>query len=101
MLPGTSLLPDLVLGAAYLLILLYIFLGIAIVADIFMEAIEEITSKVQLVEVVDENGVILKVEKPVWNATVANLTLMALGSSAPEILLAINDVVTKLDETPS
>lgn len=26
---------------------------------------------------------------------------MALGSSAPEILLAINDVVTKLDETPS
>lgn len=24
----------------------------------------------------------------VWNATVANLTLMALGSSAPEILLS-------------
>jgi len=49
----------------------------------------------------DENNVIQKVEKPVWNATIANLSLMALGSSAPEILLAINDVVTKLDETPS
>lgn len=29
----------------------------------------------------------------VWNPTVANLTLMALGSSAPEILLSIIEVV--------
>lgn len=28
-------------------------------------------------------------EMPVWNETVANLTLMALGSSAPEILLSV------------
>jgi solute carrier family 8 (sodium/calcium exchanger) len=28
----------------------------------------------------------------VWNATVANLTLMALGSSAPEILLNVIDI---------
>jgi hypothetical protein len=28
-------------------------------------------------------------EIPVWNATIANLTLMALGSSAPEILLNV------------
>jgi len=26
---------------------------------------------------------------PIWNATVANLTLLALGSSAPEILLSV------------
>jgi len=77
------------------------FLGIAIISDIFMEAIEVITSKVTLVEVVDENGNIQKIEKPVWNATIANLTLMALGSSAPEILLSISDTVTKLDTTPS
>jgi solute carrier family 8 (sodium/calcium exchanger) len=29
----------------------------------------------------------------VWNDTVANLTLMALGSSAPEILLSIIEVI--------
>jgi len=29
------------------------------------------------------------IETPVWNETVANLTLMALGSSAPEILLSV------------
>ncbi|KAH8044815.1 calcium:sodium antiporter [Aureococcus anophagefferens] len=30
----------------------------------------------------------------VWNATVANLTLMALGSSAPEILLSVIEILT-------
>ena len=29
----------------------------------------------------------------VWNPTVANLTLMALGSSAPEILLSLTDTI--------
>ena len=35
-----------------------------------------------------------------WNATVANLTLMALGSSAPEILLAVLETVTRLGKCP-
>jgi len=99
--PGTSLLPDALLGVAYLLILFYLFLGIAVVADIFMESIEFITSKVTLIEFTDSDGKIQTVEKPVWNPTIANLTLMALGSSAPEILLSIVDVVTKIEETPS
>ena len=30
----------------------------------------------------------------IWNATIANLTLMALGSSAPEILLSIIEIVS-------
>jgi solute carrier family 8 (sodium/calcium exchanger) len=100
-LPGTSLLPDIWLGIVYLLVLLYLFLGIAIISDIFMEAIETITSSVAVVEIVDADGNIQKVEKPVWNPTIANLTLMALGSSAPEILLSISDTVGKLEETPS
>merc|ERR1719277_1840202 len=51
-----------------------------------MGAIEKITSRKKLV--FDKN---LKKFKTVtvWNATVANLTLMALGSSAPEILLNV------------
>ena len=35
----------------------------------------------------------------VWNETVANLTLMALGSSAPEILIAVIETVSNLDAT--
>jgi len=36
----------------------------------------------------------------VWNPTVANLTLMALGSSAPEILLNVIETVSTLGSKP-
>ena len=39
-------------------------------------------------------------EKTVWNATVANLTLMALGSSAPEIMLAVLETIMQLEDEP-
>jgi len=64
-------------------------LGIAIISDIFMEAIEVITSKTKTLEVVDKEGKTYSYDVPVWNATLANLSLMALGSSAPEILLSV------------
>ncbi|CAB4054749.1 SLC8A [Lepeophtheirus salmonis] len=77
----------------YLFALLYSFLGVSIIADIFMCAIEKITSKTKRIHFAsagdDEPDVI---EVPVWNGTVANLTLMALGSSAPEILLSIIEI---------
>ena len=68
---------------------MYLFLGIAIIADIFMEAIEAITSTTTRKEITDKKGKSFFVEVPVWNATIANLSLMALGSSAPEILLNV------------
>ena len=37
----------------------------------------------------------------VWNATIANLTLMALGSSAPEILLNVIETVNTRGEPAS
>merc|ERR1711959_551310 len=67
----------------------YLFLGVAISADVFMSAIEVITSKTKTVSINGE-----EVEVEVWNDTVANLTLMALGSSAPEILLAVVETVS-------
>ncbi|CAI4229588.1 unnamed protein product [Auanema sp. JU1783] len=86
----------------YLAGLLYCFLGIAIAADIFMCAIERITSATKRVkktkehkQLVDNNQVDDSEfeEVQIWNPTVANLTLMALGSSAPEILLSIIEIV--------
>ena len=71
----------------YLLGLLWFFLGVSIIADIFMAAIETITSKERRVPGTD-------LTYKVWNATVANLTLMALGSSAPEILLSVIEILT-------
>jgi len=78
----------------YVFGLLYSFLGISIVADIFMQAIEKITSKTRRIMIASsDNEPATEIEVPVWNGTVANLTLMALGSSAPEILLAIIGVI--------
>lgn len=74
----------------YGFLLLYSFVGVSIVADMFMAAIERITSKKRRIGVF---GAVARFRTTnVWNETVANLTLMALGSSAPEILLAINDI---------
>ncbi|CAO4374860.1 unnamed protein product [Caenorhabditis nigoni] len=88
----------------YLAGLFYCFLGIAIAADIFMCSIEQITSATRkvkrqkkvgrLVSKEDEEGEEEEFEYiRIWNPTVANLTLMALGSSAPEILLSIIEIV--------
>jgi Ca2+/Na+ antiporter len=100
--PGTQLLKNHTLGVAYLIFLLYLFLGISIVADIFMEAIEEITSKVEVKLVTDTvTGEQCEIEFPVWNATMANLTLMAFGSSAPEILLSVSEACQSLGKPAS
>ena len=72
--------------------LIYSFLGVSIVADIFMCAIEKITSKTKRINIAatsptngpnggaaggagDEGGPEV-IEVPVWNGTVANLTLV-------------------------
>lgn len=44
----------------------------------------------------DESKEMIVREIYVWNETVANLTLLALGSSAPEILLSTIETVTDL-----
>jgi len=98
--PGTAILPKGFLATAYCLTLIYLFMGISIVSDIFMEAIEKITSKKVPVKVKDEKGNITMVLMDFWNPTVANLTLMALGSSAPEILLSCIETIGGLNKCP-
>lgn len=79
-------------GLVYFLALAYMFIGISIVADRFMAAIEVITSKEKEVTIKKPNGETQTISVRVWNETVSNLTLMALGSSAPEILLSVIEI---------
>merc|ERR1719163_2360694 len=83
-------------GLLYVLLMVYLFIGVAIVSDRFMESIEMITAQEKEVTVKDpksgKNQVIIV---KVWNETVANLSLMALGSSAPEILLSVVEIWAK------
>ncbi|XP_055696022.1 sodium/calcium exchanger 1 isoform X2 [Lutzomyia longipalpis] len=82
-------------GLVYFLCLIYLFIGVSIVSDRFMAAIEVITSKEKEVKIRKPDGETQIVVVRVWNETVANLTLMALGSSAPEILLSIIEIIAK------
>uniref|UniRef100_A0A5S6R3W4 Calx-beta domain-containing protein n=1 Tax=Trichuris muris TaxID=70415 RepID=A0A5S6R3W4_TRIMR len=79
-------------GLIYLLALTYMFLGVSIAADRFMGAIEVITSQERSITLRKKDGSKVKIKVRIWNETVSNLTLMALGSSAPEILLSIIEI---------
>ena len=96
--PGTSLMGKAPLGIFYLIFLFWLFLGISVIADIFMEAIEVITSSTKDMPFADKDGNVVTVPVPVWNPTIANLTLMALGSSAPEILLSVIEALKNLGQ---
>ena len=99
--PGTSILPNGLLAVFYGLTLVYLFLGIGIVSDVFMAGIERITSQTSVIKILDEHGEVIRTKKvTVWNPTVANLTLMALGSSAPEILLSVIETTNGLGACP-
>lgn len=82
-------------GLVYIASLIYLFVGVAVLADKFMASIEMITSKKKVIEVKDDRGKIQTVVVRVWNETVANLTLMALGCSCPEILLSSIEIIGK------
>jgi len=75
-------------GFYYAFLLFYFFAGVAVMADAFMGAIEAITSR----RVVKKDDYGRQYHVEVWNPTVANLTLMALGSSAPEIILSLIEI---------
>ncbi|XP_075222445.1 sodium/calcium exchanger 3 isoform X3 [Lycorma delicatula] len=92
---GLTVVDRVLRGTVYFLALVYLFLGVSIISDRFMAAIEVITSQEREVTVKKKGGVSQKVVVRVWNETVANLTLMALGSSAPEILLSIIEIWAK------
>ncbi|XP_071361653.1 sodium/calcium exchanger 1-like isoform X4 [Trachinotus anak] len=68
------------------------FLGVSIIADRFMSSIEVITSQERQITIKKPNGEKITTTVRIWNETVSNLTLMALGSSAPEILLSVVEV---------
>ena len=101
LIPGTALLPTGFLAICYALSLIYLFLGISIISDIFMGSIESITSQTVTIDIKNEQGEVVKQKKVLsWNPTVANLTLMALGSSAPEIILALYETISSMDGCP-
>ncbi|CAJ1054135.1 sodium/calcium exchanger 1a isoform X1 [Xyrichtys novacula] len=91
--PKNPAFPDrLARATIYFVGLAYMFLGVSIIADRFMASIEVITSQERKITIKKPNGEKITTTVRIWNETVSNLTLMALGSSAPEILLSVVEV---------
>ena len=67
--PGEILWSNSFRAVVYMLALIYFFFGIAIIADIFMAAIEQITSKAKRVAIPQDDGSVVESEVQVWNAT--------------------------------
>jgi len=84
--------PNWLLAILYIVLIGWTFIGIAIVSNIFMEGIERITSK-KYTRAKRGGAKGEKESVLLWNPTVANLTLLALGSSAPEIILAVLEIL--------
>ena len=81
-------------ASLYFVGLLYSFIAVFIVADIFMCSIDSITSKTREVFITDPSGKQKAIQIPVWNGAVANLVLMSLGPRvAPEILLSLIGII--------
>jgi solute carrier family 8 (sodium/calcium exchanger) len=94
------MLPSWFLSTFYCICLVYIFVGISIISDIFMDSINVITAATIVVSERTAEGVLQRRQVNLWNPTVANLTLMALGSSAPEIMLNVIETVINLGSEP-
>ncbi|GBG61639.1 hypothetical protein CBR_g22437 [Chara braunii] len=85
----------------YLLGILYIFIGLINITAVFMRAMEVIVN--QKCIVLRRNPVTGHLDKHVgriWNNTVADITLLAFGTSAPQISLALIDAVQTLGQPP-
>lgn len=120
-LPGIDLLPNWLLGGEVIeshpslasvelnpppstvmwgLMLTWLFFGVMVISDTFVETVEVITSTEHVVKRVDEDGNIVYRKEPVWNWAVANISLLAVGTSSPEILLSIIEALLTLDKAP-
>ena len=79
-------------GFLYGVGLIWAFFGVAILSDAFMAGIETITGTTKIVKSKGPNGEDIETEELVWNPAVANLSLLALGSSAPEIMMSCIEI---------
>ncbi|GJP35885.1 hypothetical protein CLOM_g20428 [Closterium sp. NIES-68] len=101
LLPAEQLWSPAVRSAWYLCGMLYCFVGLAAIVRVFMAALDRIASTHAMVSRHDpKTGREERRVEKVWNSTVVNIALMALGTSAPEIVIAVVDALKRLNQAP-
>ncbi|GFP80641.1 magnesium/proton exchanger [Phtheirospermum japonicum] len=81
----------------YILALVYCFIGLSSITDRFFRSMENVVKHSRAVERLDPhtNTKIVKYEK-VWNYTIADIALLAFGTSFPQISLATIDAIRNI-----
>ncbi|KAL9139871.1 hypothetical protein ABFS82_O001700 [Erythranthe guttata] len=84
-------------GFFYFLALAYCFVGLSAITDRFFRSMENVVKHSRAVEQIDPltNTKVIKYEK-VWNYTIADITLLAFGTSFPQISLATIDAIRNI-----
>jgi magnesium/proton exchanger len=94
---GETLLPNGVRASLYAVALAYCFIGLSAITARFFKSMEHIMKHSREVVSVDPhtNTPVVKQEK-VWNYTIADIALLAFGTSFPQISLATIDAIRNL-----
>lgn len=97
--PGESSLSDASRGALYFLCLAYCFIGLSAITARFFKSMENVVKhsrKVVSVDPITRAQVITY--RKVWNFTIADISLLAFGTSFPQISLATVDAIRNIGE---
>ncbi|XP_024526332.1 magnesium/proton exchanger isoform X2 [Selaginella moellendorffii] len=85
---------------AYCLGLAYCFLGLAVITRVYMRALDSIVRHSRKSVHRDPiTGLRIFSERRIWNPTVADITLLALGTCAPQVSLAVIDAFQHIGQT--
>ena len=96
---GETLLSNSVRATLYMVALAYCFIGLSAITARFFKSMEQIMKHSREVVGVDPhtNMPVVKQEK-VWNYAIADIALLAFGTSFPQISLATIDAIRNLGQ---
>lgn len=84
-------------GFLYFVALAYCFIGLSAITARFFRSMEYVVKHTRTVEEIDPCTNIKVIRhKKVWNYTIADITLLAFGTSFPQISLATIDAIRNL-----
>ncbi|KAG6551758.1 hypothetical protein Mapa_006849 [Marchantia paleacea] len=99
LLPGENVWRYQTRGVLYALGLVFCFIGLATITALYMRAMEMIVKQTRKVRRTNPvTGMVEVLHEKIWNSTVADITLLALGTSSPQISLAIIDSIQHLGD---
>ena len=96
--PGTYLLNETTLGVYLFLALFYLFVGMYLLTEILLDAVTRITARREQIAV--EEGKHLYIEDHVWSTNIANITLLSVATSSPQLFLCWISTFAVMDKTP-